>query len=243
MFRWFTVFCACTLAIVAAFFCWGIYATVGVERELAEESKSAIAVIGEHAATALDQVTYSADQVAGKVGGVVDAIKAPCAGFHGSVTCGPLAQLSQTEKNIGIVAGQSALQVKQSGKLIDASAASIQDVAGHLNKTADGVTTLLAQMNDAQTGLTPTLGAYRDAGVSLNDLLKRKAIAETIDNVDRLSAAAAGTVENLQGITKDAKIETDAMVAPKTKKQKVMEFAPPAFKLGITLMCFISKTC
>jgi hypothetical protein len=108
---------------------------------------------------------------------------------------------------------------------------------------ADAATTLLTQASDEKTGLTPTMSAYREAGDNLNALLKERAITETLDNVDRLTAASAGSMENIEGITKDAKIETDAMVAPKTKKQKALEFAPPAFKLGITLMCFISKTC
>ena len=45
-------------------------------------------------------------------------LNAPCTDFHGDYECGPIKQASQTEKNIGILAAQGALQTKQSGQLI-----------------------------------------------------------------------------------------------------------------------------
>ena len=88
-----------------------------------------------------------------KLNQTVDAINAPCVGFHGSTTCGPIAQLSQTAKNVGIVAGLSAQQVKQSGVLIDSAAQAVQKVSTDLSGTAQAATGTL----NAATGTLTTI--------------------------------------------------------------------------------------
>ena len=80
------------------------------------------------------------------------AINAPCASFHGSATCGPIAQMSQTEKNIGILAGQGALQVKQSGALIEAT-------TRNLDRVATSVTGEIAALQGTTDALTNTANA------------------------------------------------------------------------------------
>ena len=109
-----------------------------------------------------------------RLNATLDAVNAPCTGFHGSVTCGPLAQLSQTEKNVGIVAGQSALQVKQSGVLIDAAAKSITQVSEHVNLAADSATSALATVSVDLTMLQPTIKATTplllNAGDAVQDI-------------------------------------------------------------------------
>ena len=74
-----------------------------------------------------------------KAGATFDKINAPCTGFHGSVTCGTLAQVDQTAKNFGIVAGQTTEQVKQSGLLIEAATQNMNTVGYHVSDVADSL--------------------------------------------------------------------------------------------------------
>ena len=141
----------------------------------------------------------------------LDAINAPCTGFHGSVTCGPLAQLSQTAKNVGIVAGQSALQVKQSGKLIDAAATAVQEVSQHASRTADAATgTLTAATETLGEGkrtiaaAQPLLEAYTRTGNDLDAMIQ-----ENSPSVRRVLVNAADMTASGNGILYDAKLMAD----------------------------------
>lgn len=225
------------------FACWGIYATVAMARDTLTALNENATAIADHAVMVLDQGMYSIDQVASEAVRTSSNLNRPCKGKAGPDACGVLAQLNKTVIKAGDAVVTTQVEERNAVEATVSASKAMSRAATSIAGTAQAATITLDELSDRETGITPTLGAYRDAGVSLNVLLKQKAITETFDNVDRLTAASAGTMENLEGITKDAKIETDAMVAPKTKKQKVLEFVPPTFKLGITLMCFISKTC
>ena len=156
----------------------------------------------------------SAEKTVEKLNQALDAINAPCVGFHGSVTCGPIAQLSQTAKNVGIVAGQSALQVKQSGVLIDAAAKSITEVTAHVNRTADaltqtaqGATDTLAEGKRTIAAAQPVLAALTRDGDDLHELLKSHAIDQTLTNVASMTDSGAGIMAN--GKTVSDKITYD----------------------------------
>ena len=133
------------------------------------------------AATALRQSMpdlRGVEKTVEKASSTLDAINAPCVGFHGSVTCGPIAQLSQTAKNVGIVAGLSAQQVKQSGVLIDSAAKSVTEVSAHVNRTADaltqtaqGATDTLAEGKRTIAAAQPVLGAFKQDADDINALL------------------------------------------------------------------------
>ena len=172
------------------------------------------------AATALRQSMpdlRGVEKTVEKASSTLDAINAPCVGFHGSVTCGPIAQLSQTAKNVGIVAGLSAQQVKQSGILIDSAATSIKEVSTSLSGTAQAATGTLnaatGTLTVIQTQAGPLMASYKDAGDNLNALLKDEAIHRTLANLD-------ATTQNLGGITLDARLVSDKISAdylkPKT---------------------------
>ena len=159
-----------------------------------------------------------------KANGTLDAINAPCVGFHGSVTCGPLAQLSQTEKNIGIVAGQSALQVKQSGKLIDATSEAIRisstDVgrlANALTGTANSATqTLQAAQASIQTinDRTPALiDAYTASGRDLDAMIQENRPSVKAVLVHVVGMTASGDVILSNGATVTTKAKDDYMKA------------------------------
>lgn len=127
-------------------------------------------------------VLYKAMRTVDAVNATLAVVSAPCTGFHGSVTCGPLAQMSQTEKNIGILAAQSALQVKQSGALITATTqnmdkvtnsvageiSALQGTTNALTTTAQTATTSLKTITE---GVSPVLASTNatitQAGVTI----------------------------------------------------------------------------
>ncbi|HUX43540.1 MAG TPA: hypothetical protein VMV57_02200 [Terracidiphilus sp.] len=142
----------------------------------------------------------------------LDAINAPCIGFHGSVTCGPLAQLSQTEKNIGIVAAQSALQVRQTGELITASAQTVKDVSAHLSRTADAATGTLNAASDTLgagkatiLALQPVIG-HSDAAVQhLDALIQSKDLADAIHHANGMTGSGDVILANAAQVSTKAK--------------------------------------
>ena len=180
------------------------------------------------AATALRQSMpdlRGVEKTVEKASSTLDAINAPCVGFHGSVTCGPIAQLSQTAKNVGIVAGLSAQQVKQSGVLIDSAAKSVTEVSAHVNRTADaltqtaqGATDTLAEGKRTIAAIQPVLGAFKQDVDDINALLRDEAIHRTLANLD-------ATTQNLGGITLDARLVSDKISAdylrPKTPWSRI----------------------
>lgn len=98
----------------------------------------------------------------------VTAINAPCTSFHGSVTCGVLAQASQTEKDIGILAAQSALQVRQSSVLINGAAQAIQGAAGDVHTLATAATGTAQEATAAIGTVQTTIAQAQPVLESLN---------------------------------------------------------------------------
>jgi hypothetical protein len=152
-----------------------------------------------------------------KLSATLDQINAPCVGFHGSVTCGVLAQAAQTEKNIGIVAGQSALQVKQSGVLVQAAAASVQSaaldvhtVATSLAGTATAATGTLAAITGDVQALKPSLdamprllAAYTRTGDDLDGVIRDNSASLhlTLENVQEMTSSSAAILANGKIVT------------------------------------------
>jgi hypothetical protein len=124
-------------------------------------------------------------------------INDPCTGFHGNVTCGILAQLSQTEKNTGILAAQGAEQVKQSGTLITSAVDAVTVLAGKsgdaivsIKGVADQATTDLKTTNTLIKGAQPLVGHLDETVVgatkveaSLNDFLTDKTMLQLRQNL------------------------------------------------------------
>ena len=146
---------------------------------------------------------YNANQAIATLNDTLVGLNAPCKDFQGDWICGPIPQLSQTEKNIGILAARSAQQVQQTATLVTATATtlttvgqSVQRTADSLTKTGDAATQTVQQaktdlqtLNGSIAAVTP-LVSHSDAAVSdLDAFLK--------------SQAVTGSAENVQAITKD----------------------------------------
>jgi hypothetical protein len=160
-----------------------------------------------------------------KANDTLDAINAPCVGFHGSVTCGPLAQLSQTEKNVGILAGQAALQVKQSATLVDSASAAVTSATADVHRMAlAGTETLtegkrtIAAAQPLLASLTRTSDASTLAIQHFDALVTSKDISEAISNIQF-------TTQNIGGVTADlrkvADKTTEDYLKPKTPWMKI----------------------
>ena len=154
------------------------------------------------------------------------AINAPCAGFHGSVTCGVLAQAAQTEKNVGIVAGQSALQVKQSGVLVQAAAASVQSASLDVHAVATSLAGTATAATGTLAAITGDVQALKQPIESINPLiLKANNAVDDLDGVIRDNAPSLHlTLENVQAMTSsgnaiggDFKLMADKTAADYTK--------------------------
>lgn len=173
------------------------------------------------------------------------AINAPCTGFHGSVTCGPIAQLSQTEKDLGILAGQGVEQERQLGIVMTAAAKSItsasQDVhtaTVALKGTADAGTGTLSEATTTLKTANGTIAAFQTvldgatkAEGNVNDLLKRKAVGELLDNL------AAGT-ETGDAILTDVHVASHPFLNPdpcKTRKCRFGRYVWPVIRTGLGL--------
>ena len=148
------------------------------------------------------------------------AINSPCTSFHGSTSCGVLAQLSQTEKNFGIVAGQSAEQVKQSGQLITAAAGNINLIGQHVNSALDvfagtskQATTDLASMNDLFLGAKPLVSHLDAVAISadisverFNAMLASPQLATITTNFESMSGSGVHIMQTTDQVeTKLAK--------------------------------------
>ena len=165
----------------------------------------------------------------GDVGGTVDrlnatldAINAPCTGFHGSSTCGVLAQAAQTEKNIGILAGQSALQVKQSSALVDSAAGAITSAAADVHALAEngsktlnaatGLTVALSERVPGTVDKVDSLLGHSDAAVAHFDaLITSPDIASAMHHAEGMTASGDTILGNVAEVSTKAK--TDYMKA------------------------------
>jgi len=188
------------LAALSVSGCWAFW-RIGLAADAAEAS--------------ISQLIQNISTVTGRMSTTLDAINAPCAGFHGSVTCGPLAQLSQTEKNVGILAGKSAQQVQQTGVLVTAVAhnldtvgESVKQTASHLNKTADAATGTLdagtKTIQTANTRLGPLMDAWTAPAVNLDAMIR-----ENSPSVRRVLVSAADFTDNASGISGDLRKVAD----------------------------------
>jgi hypothetical protein len=113
-----------------------------------------------------------------KVNATLDKINAGCVDIQGDYVCGPIEQLSQTEKNVGILAARSAQQVQQTGTLVTAVANNLNTVgeavkssAGHINVTADAATGTLTAATGTLTAATGAIQTLTIDAKTANDLL------------------------------------------------------------------------
>lgn len=194
---------------------------------------------------------YNASAAAYSANSSIASLSGPCKDIQGDYICPPLTQLSQTEKNIGILAAKSAQQSQQIGTLVTATAKnldtvgdSIRQVAGSLTGTATAATgaldagkALLSTANDEKTGLPAIQGRATDVLADFETWERSQALAaiqtqfaETLTNLNAGSKSAAGILDSFDKMGKHIEKKVDT---PKTKGQKVREWLPVGIKAGI----------
>ncbi|MBU6232613.1 hypothetical protein KGP36_08370 [Patescibacteria group bacterium] len=124
-----------------------------------------LVLITRHALPLLD--SWNGASTLKKANDTLDAINAPCTGFHGSETCGVLAQAAQTEKNVGILAGQSALQVKQSAKLVDSATVAVSSAAQDVHGMSVAVAGTASEATGTLHEATESIAAFQPLAASL----------------------------------------------------------------------------
>lgn len=163
---------------------------------------------------------YNANQVMTTANDTFAALNAPCHDFQGDYICGPIPQLAQTEKNVGILAAQSVLQVRQSATLVNTASQSLKDTSQAVKGTADAATNLLASaarttdqlpadLNRIIADFDATQGPIAAIGQDAADfdaLLRDQAIHQTL-------SAAAATLGNANGILADGRKVADKAAA------------------------------
>lgn len=120
---------------------------------------------------------------------VLDTVNAPCKDNGHQVVCGTLQQVAQSTKNIGIVAAQSAEQVKQSGKLINTASQSLRSVA----ESARGA---IVTTQEQITHVAPLLDSLRASSDSIPPALDH--VTADADGIRPLLANANGSVTDLR---------------------------------------------
>jgi hypothetical protein len=122
------------------------------------------------------------------------ALNAPCRDFQGDYICGPIPQLAQTEKNIGILAARSAQQVQQTATLVTATAA-------NLNTVGDSVKQLAGSLSGTATAATGTLTAATGTFGALT--VDAQAVKPSLDAFPPLIASYTAVGDNVNGFIKE----------------------------------------
>ncbi len=184
--------------------------------------------------TTVGQVGDSLKQVAGDIKGVSTGINSvlaklldPCRPVKGHIytvdedkPCGTLADFARTLTTIRGFAGT----LEFAGRHLDKSLTTYDKQEADLAKNT----------NDMLANVNSTVNFAHNMMVSHQAFL---------DNLQRLAGNSADTMENVKGITGDIRVQTKKMNEPKTKQQKIMEWAPLAVKTTLTMFCTLMGPC
>ena len=136
-------------------------------------------------------ITHSVNRTLLGVDKTVATINAPCTSFHGSVSCGVLAQLSQTEKNTGILAAQGAESVNQSQALVKATTRNLDSIGASVT----------SEMVSLKATTDTTNATIADLGHSASVLLGTA--NQTVEDSQPLLANATALVGHADSVVTD----------------------------------------
>ena len=158
---------------------------------------------------------------------VVSKLLAPCQPVKGHIytvdedkPCGTLADVARTLHTIRGFAGT----LETAGRHLDKSLGTYDQQEADLSE----------HTNEVLTNLGSTVDYAHQLMVAHEKLLA---------NLERLAGNSADTMQNVTGITGDIRVQTKKMNAPKTKTQKVLEWAPVGVRVGVTVACAVFGPC
>lgn len=179
--------------------------------------------------------------VVAKANHTLDLINAPCS----PGPCGPIENVSKLTTKIGDVAVVAQIQAQQSGKLVNAASQSLEGVSAEaradlttLNTQESQIGPLLASLKASSDSIPPAIAAVQATAqqgtidlASLNDLLKSKAVNQTISGLGE-------TAQNTGKITGDLYAFENRYLNPPPCKTRGCEWkrvwagAGPVFGVG-----------
>lgn len=232
------------LCVCLGFVCYFIVATTQTERA-ASIQVEAVLTHADNTLTALDttansltttskQMTASLAEtsraivdLSNQLNTVLSKIMAPCTPVKEHIyavdedkPCGTLADLARTLHTIRGFAGT----LEFAGKHLDKSLTTYDEQEAEISKNTNGVL----------SNLSSTIDFAHFLMSSHQSLL---------DNLQRLAGNSADTMGNVKDITADIRVQTKKFNEPKTKTQKVLGWAPPMVKVGITVTCALLGPC
>ena len=217
---------------------------------------AALCVLLMRAAKLVDDLDSQAKTAAVKLNSDLDstnatleAINAPCTSFHGSVSCGTMAQLAQTTKNFGIVAmPRSPRRAGEAERaaVITATAANINQVGARVSALADAGSETLQAANatiakiGAKVPDTQPLvdAATKTAGDLDKTVVDADALVESPD-VGRFMAASAETSVQVSDIAADVHKEADSLTAPQPWWKKLTAYG----NTSVNVACLVTHSC
>jgi CHASE3 domain sensor protein len=175
----------------------------------------------------LQTTTKDIDRVSRSLNSVLTKLLDPCRPVNGHIyavdedkPCGTLADVARTLHTIRGFAGTL-------------------EVAGrHLNKSLATYDKQEADIADNTNAVLSNLSSTIDFAHFL--MSSHQAL---LDNLQRLSANSADTMDNVKGITADIRVQTKALNEPKTKTQKFLQWMPPLVRTAITVGCATMGPC
>ena len=182
-----------------------------------------------------------------KANGTLDVASATFASVNRPCAPGPCGTLAETNKaivKVGDAIVTTQLQERAIAPATIAAVNSLATVAPHVNPLLDmGTDTLQQARTDlvtadgtiaaAQPVLVNLAATESDLDAAVNE--NRKEVSATLANVNLLAA-------NTAGVMADVKVETDQMVKPKTKAQRIFSYAPVTLKLAAEVACLTTGT-
>lgn len=177
---------------------------------------------------------------------MLDFISRPCASVDKNghlLQDGPICELDQAIHDIRKITTASGKQVRQTSKLINATADSLHTTSLKVTEVADALTGTANAATDSLTAATDTLNegkrtiaaarpllkAYTQAGNSLNDLLRDRAIHQTVQNVASITDSGAVVMGNAAKVS--TKLTND-FTAKKPWYRKLGPMAGDLFDYG-----------
>jgi hypothetical protein len=201
-------------------------------------------------------VLWNARTIPAGVNTALDTINAPPRDDGHQMVYGTLSGISQTTKNIGILAAQGAEQIKQSGTLVAAAATTITMTGSHVNTTMDSLsgtadaasgslTTLTAHITPAIDTANTTLG---DVGTAITKFEPvEDSATKAVKDFDALVTGPVTDATNqvaltgvqVTAIATDIHKEADSVTKPQPWWRKALGYG----NMGVNIACLATHSC
>lgn len=232
------------LCVFLGFGCYLLWTTTQTEKQVASQTSSVLThadsvltdvdnttksttAVTTQLTNTLSTLSYSVSSSSDRLNAVLDKIAAPCTPEKGHVyavgedkPCGTLADVARTLNTIRGFSG------------------TLTFAGRHLDKS---LTTYDQQELQLNAQLNQVLGNVSDTTDFALNMMKTHQLF--LDNLQRLSGNTADTMENVKGITADIHVQTKKWNAPKSKTQRVLQWAPASVKVGMTVTCALLGPC